>query len=706
MDSELFRFLLLLFLINLVFRLVRRLREPAVDPFYNMLLAADAILCGYGLSSAQNVYSVWSLLGMFIFIGAILIPGIFGLFTHVAMNRTQWSLALRLAQLRHLFAPTQEARVQIEHIERLQKAHLGNVADLERDLAAEIARSPEPQRRLLQETLVELLAFSGQWERCLETFSRMQANPEDMEISRPTLAVALIRASLEMRDAKRAWRFYEELRRFEPADPTVVSALLSAEIMFLAFHGASETLERTLYPAHRAHPVFSVASKRYWLGLAHLQEGNTEKASKYLDFPKKIEAENPVLGKLARQHLEEGPAPLELPSPAHEAELRQMAQRVPRMFLQIRGPKPPVATGLFLAVMLLAFAAQEFLGGTGDLWALFRLGANFRHLAMDEPFRLVLAMFLHAGVLHLLLNGLMLFLFGRMLEAHFGFLRTISIFVISGVAGNAASALIYREGVSIGASSAVFGMLGATLMLFVVARDMWHPLFRKKQIYNLVFLLLLNFVLGFSMPMIDNAAHVGGFLGGSFLGWFFLALGASTPARRNLARALGIGSVALGIAAVAQMPVLTGSVRMQTVSWTQDGRRVRFESPVFWEIRGKTLQNAACRIMPTFSVLYMPKDALFPTDDAQIRRFLDSYLRSQSNYRMEEKGRRVVDGLGTVVDLRFHFQGRPGMETLYLRIDSDGLWCLRFVYESGCADSVESFMKRVAESFVAEPLTR
>lgn len=705
MDSSLFRFLLLLFLINLIFQLVHRLREPTVDPFYNALLAVDAFLCGYGFVSLENLYSIWALLGVLIFVGAVLIPGILGIFTRAAVTRTRWKLALRFAQARHLFAPTQDSRMQMEHIAQLEKAHLGNITDLERDLAAEITRAPEPQHTFLQETLIELFAFSGQWERCLETFARLQSDPDNMEISRPTLAVALIRASLETRDAARAWKFYQELRRFEPSDPTVVSALLSAEVMMLAFYGASEALEQALYPPHRPHPIFSVSAKRYWLGIAHLQQGDMEKASKYLDFPKKLEEENPVLGKLARQHIQEGSVPVAMLSVAQETELQRMAKRVPQLFLQIQGPKPPIATGLFLMCMFAAFVTQILLGSPDDIWTLYRLGANVRTLALHEPVRLVLAMFLHAGFLHLLLNGLMLFMFGRMLENHFGFLRTFSVFVFSGICGNAASAVIYRQGISVGASSAVFGMLGATLMLFVIARELWHPLFRKKQIYNLVFLLVLNLILGLSMPMIDNAAHVGGFLGGSFLGWFFLVIGAKTKLRRNIVRILGIGALLLTAISIIQSPVFAKVNRMREVSWTQNGYRIYLHTPIFWEQHKETLQNFVCQVMPTFSIFFVPRSESKPlVENADIiQHFLHSYTAQQKHYRIQEKSRRTQPGFDIVVNFVFHLQGRPGMESMFLRVTPEGVWALRFVYDSRCTASVVPFMDRIASSFRFEP---
>lgn len=708
MDPHLLRFLLLLFVINLGFQLVRRFREGfSADLPYNVLLAADAGLCVYALSSPGRTASLWAWLAIGIFVGAVLIPAVLQLLAQVAMGRARWELAARLLAIAHVFAPSVEVRRRLEHVARLRKAHAGNVEEIERELLAEIARNSDPEgRRLLQETLLELLAFSGQWERCLALYDRM-AQEGMTRVSRPTLAVAMIRASLESRDAARVWGFYAELRKFDASDPAVSSALLSAEIMLLAAYGYADELERALYPAHRPHPVFPVSSKRYWLGLAHLQEGGTARAEAHLSFEPALARENPILDRLARELVRRGTAPMEEPEARLREELDRMARQVPDRFRQVRGPRPPVATGLFLAGMLGVFFWQTWKGDAENLWTLYQLGANFRTLSLDgEPWRLVTSMFLHAGVLHLLLNGLMLYMFGRILEVHFGFLRTLAVFVFSGVCGAVASALVYRQGLSVGASGAVFGMVGAVLMMFVIAKDLWHPVWRKKQIHNLVFLLLLNLLLGFSMSMIDNAAHIGGFFGGAFLGWFFLVFGARSTWRRAVVRGIGFAA----IVAVAWSWTLTvrhlGSARLQTASWRQGGHELSLRVPVFWHQTVESLQNPMCRLMPTFSVTHaeLPADAGPPT--AVVEEFLGQYQGQGKRDGLKLERREPAGPAGVEVEFSFTFQRTPGRELLFIRVEGGMLWALRFVWDPGCADSVRPFAGAVSRSFTARKSPR
>ncbi len=707
MDPNILRFLLLLFVINLGFQLVRRFREGFLaDLPHNLLLSGDAVLCGYALSSPERLTSIWAWLGIGIFVGAVLIPGILALLTQLAMGKARWDLATHLLSIKQLFAPSREGRRQLEHVGRLRKAHAGHVEEIERDLLSEIARAADPAgKRLMQETLLELLAFSGQWERCLALHDRMVQ--EGMtRLSRPTLAVALIRASLETRDAVRIWGFYRELQKFDAADPTVSTALLSSEIMLLAVYGYSGQLERALAPVHRNHPVFPVSSKRYWLGLAHLQGGNAGKASDYLQFPPDQARENPILHRLARELDQRGAQKMDAPPPDMERELERMASQVPARFAQVRGPRPPVATGLFLGGMLAAFFAQFLLGGTDDMWVLYQLGANFRALSVfEEPWRLVTAMFLHAGLMHLLLNGLMMFMFGRILEVHFGFLRTMAVFIFSGITGNVASALIYHQGLSVGASSAVFGMIGAVLMMFIIARDLWHPVWRRKQIQNLVFLLLLNLLLGFSMSMIDNAAHIGGFLGGAFLGWFFLVFGSDGAWRRWVLRGIGIIACLLVIVSVVQVVRVHGTARLKPMSWRQGGHEISMNAPVFWQAGVENLQNPMCKLMPTVSVNQAELPGTGRTEAEVIEQYLVKYQEQGKKEGLTLLERRDRSGW-TEVEYSFTFEKTPGNEWLFIRIENSMLWVLRFVYDLRCGPSVLPYIGSVAASFHTRRITR
>ncbi|KAL6137742.1 hypothetical protein ACLB2K_063031 [Fragaria x ananassa] len=156
---------------------------------------------------------------------------------------------------------------------------------------------------------------------------------------------------------------------------------------------------------------------------------------------------------------------------------------------------------------------------------LTKLGALFRNLVVEEGqgWRLVTCMWLHVGLVHLLVNMISLLFVGIRLEQEFGFIRIGLLYLLAGLGGSLASAIHQRQikelQVSVGASGALFGLLGAML----------SELFTNWTIYTrkcialliLVIVISLNLALGF-IPRVDSSAHIGGFLAGFFVGFVIL----------------------------------------------------------------------------------------------------------------------------------------------------------------------------------------
>lgn len=170
-----------------------------------------------------------------------------------------------------------------------------------------------------------------------------------------------------------------------------------------------------------------------------------------------------------------------------------------------------------------------------DPQTLIAWGANFAPLtASGEWWRLPAAAFLHAGVLHLALNMWALWDAGRLVERLYGSLPFLLIYLAAGVTGSLASALWNPQGaVSIGASGAVFGVLGA-LGAFLLTQKHSVP----RQVVLGLRASVLTFMgyallIGLLVPGIDNAAHVGGLAAGVLLGEL-LALPLTAPQRGRM----------------------------------------------------------------------------------------------------------------------------------------------------------------------------
>ncbi|KAJ6385007.1 hypothetical protein OIU77_028247 [Salix suchowensis] len=133
-----------------------------------------------------------------------------------------------------------------------------------------------------------------------------------------------------------------------------------------------------------------------------------------------------------------------------------------------------------------------------------------------QSWRLISCIWLHAGVFHLLANMLSLLFIGIRLEQEFGFLRIGLVYVISGFGGSLLSALFIQAGISVGASGALFGLLGGMLSELITNWTIYANKF--AALLTLLCIIVVNLAVGI-LPHVDNFAHIGGFLSGFFLGF-------------------------------------------------------------------------------------------------------------------------------------------------------------------------------------------
>jgi len=183
----------------------------------------------------------------------------------------------------------------------------------------------------------------------------------------------------------------------------------------------------------------------------------------------------------------------------------------------------PVTLGLLIAIGL-AFLAEIAMGGATNQAVLYALGANVWPIH-GEYWRLVASMFLHIGALHLLVNAWALYQLGGLFELWLGHWRTALVFFATGIAGSVASLVFTLRpsagaGLSAGASGAIFGILGA-LIAFLFRRREHLTSQAKGLLSQLLFWAVLNVFFGFTVPGIDNAAHLGGCAAGLVLGAVF-----------------------------------------------------------------------------------------------------------------------------------------------------------------------------------------
>lgn len=136
-----------------------------------------------------------------------------------------------------------------------------------------------------------------------------------------------------------------------------------------------------------------------------------------------------------------------------------------------------------------------------------------------EGWRLITCIWLHAGIFHLLANMLSLLVIGIRLEQEFGFVKVGFLYAISGLGGSLLSALFIQSSISVGASGALFGLLGGMLSELITNWSIYEK--KLSMFLTLSVIIVINLAVGI-LPHVDNFAHIGGFLSGFLLGFVFL----------------------------------------------------------------------------------------------------------------------------------------------------------------------------------------
>ncbi|MGH4123114.1 MAG: rhomboid family intramembrane serine protease [Clostridium sp.] len=182
--------------------------------------------------------------------------------------------------------------------------------------------------------------------------------------------------------------------------------------------------------------------------------------------------------------------------------------------------KPWITIGIIAinVIMYLVTAYLSYVYANGsiidsDINVLVLLGAKVNELIQKgEYYRFVSCMFLHGGIVHLGVNMYSLYSMGPMIEKIYGKAKYIAIYFISGICASIFS-YIFSTSVSIGASGAIFGLLGAVLVFAIKSKGKTGKVF-IRSILSVIF---INIFIGVALPNIDNFAHIGGLIGGMLI---------------------------------------------------------------------------------------------------------------------------------------------------------------------------------------------
>ena len=178
-----------------------------------------------------------------------------------------------------------------------------------------------------------------------------------------------------------------------------------------------------------------------------------------------------------------------------------------RKYEEVFKPKKIVVTYALMAICTLIYILQIFFPSLTALGAV-----NGTLVRNGQVYRLITSMFMHGSIWHLLCNMYSLYVIGCATENYFGKKKFLLIYLVSGIIGSMFSC-IFNTGWSLGASGAIFGLMGA-LCYF----GYYYRLYMGKALYNeIIPVIVLNLALSIIVSNIDFYAHIGGLIGGVFI---------------------------------------------------------------------------------------------------------------------------------------------------------------------------------------------
>jgi membrane associated rhomboid family serine protease len=191
-----------------------------------------------------------------------------------------------------------------------------------------------------------------------------------------------------------------------------------------------------------------------------------------------------------------------------------------RNFIYALFTRPNPFTFIFIGVNVGVFVLMSLAGGmslmsTDDV-VLREFGAKVNSLIdqQHEYWRFVTSIFIHIGLIHLLLNNYALWIIGQEIERIYGSARFVLLYLVTGVIGSLCSYYFKPEAISAGASGAIFGLFGVMATFAFKYRNEIPAALRSEIKRRIIPIIFINLAFGFSVRIVDNSAHIGGLLSG------------------------------------------------------------------------------------------------------------------------------------------------------------------------------------------------
>lgn len=190
-------------------------------------------------------------------------------------------------------------------------------------------------------------------------------------------------------------------------------------------------------------------------------------------------------------------------------DMNQKTIKNEKKLAKIFSQKKPVITYALIVLNIMVYLFMTLYDVDGTYF--YALANNYEFVQNGQIYRLLTSMFLHSDIIHIACNMYALYILGPQVERYYGKTKFLLIYLLSGLLGSIFScAFMSADTISIGASGAIFGLLGSIAYFTYYYRATLQGLLRSQ----VVPVILLNLAIGFMVPGIDISGHIGGLIGG------------------------------------------------------------------------------------------------------------------------------------------------------------------------------------------------
>lgn len=547
---------------------------------YGVMQLVAAALAGFGLLSRKaempKIFGVAGAIGLGAGVCLVVVGPLVRAFARRMALSERFTLADAMLSVAEVLAPGSGAGDEKALVAAMRQIRDGNIEPTVEALSSAKRRAPAQARVVIDERIAMLYLAAYRWDEAIahaeatliatdstadhwQTLTEGEPLGDDPVGLRHALGIAppvwveLLGAYGYTGDLDRAAQMLARLEDVCARRDDAAIWVHRGRMMFLALAGRVAAVQALLDPRKSRH--MSRAARAYWTAVAHERKGDAQAATAAYIKAKSQSRGRPRV--LIDQALERMPhiRSIDLPPSASQLIARVEASPLPAIEAQMR-PRGAWATRGLIAALIIVWAVMAWrFGATNDLEVASHSGAMVPQLVYGgQWWRTVSYVFVHVGGLHLVVNAIGVWIFGRLSGEMFGSSRMIAIFAVAGVGGAISQLLASPVDLAAGASGATLGLLGAALF-----ETMAHRQHRSTPTHGFwvsvgvvaVGQLGLDSIAG----MTNQWVHVGGMAAGLAMGFLMSPLAKWAKWSLWLARAIATGFAAVCVVAAIHLTV-------------------------------------------------------------------------------------------------------------------------------------------------------